>query len=81
MPIKIGAHAHFKTPWRDGTTHLVISPLECGHIEPGNRACNDVFACLRCAHQADADVNAASNIRDGAKGLWGDADSTALLLA
>ena len=60
---------------------------ECGHTEPGNRANRDVFRCLGCGHEADADDNAARNIRDRALGLWGNADkvqianSTSMLLA
>jgi putative transposase len=60
---------------------------DCGHIEAGNRQSRDVFVCLKCGHEADADTNASGNIRDRAKGLWGDADkvevaaSTELLLA
>lgn len=59
----------------------------CGHIEPGNRQSRDVFKCLARGHTADADENAACNIRDRARGLWGDADkveiasSMAMLLA
>ena len=29
---------------------------------------------MACGHTENADVNAARNIRDRAKGLWGDAD-------
>ena len=45
---------------------------KCGHIDAGNRPSRDVFACLKCSHADDADVNAAANIRDRALGLWGD---------
>jgi putative transposase len=59
----------------------------CGHTETANRATRDVFRCLGCGHEADADENAARNIRDRALGLWGNTDkvqianSTAMLLA
>jgi len=46
----------------------------CGHIESANRASRDVFRCVACGHEADADVNAACNIRDRALGIWGDAE-------
>ncbi|MBS0306439.1 MAG: transposase [Proteobacteria bacterium] len=58
----------------------------CGHTEAGNRPSRDVFACKVCGHTADADANAACNIRDRALGKWGGAakgevaSSTALLL-
>jgi len=45
----------------------------CGHIEAANRAQRDRFRCVACGHAQDADVNAAVNIRDRARGLWGDA--------
>lgn len=59
----------------------------CGDIRAGNRASRDDFECLACGHAEDADVNAAHNICDRAKGLWGDparlevAASLQLLLA
>ena len=59
---------------------------KCGHISAENRVERDLFACTKCAYQADADVNAAENIRQKALGVWGDADkvevanSLALLL-
>ena len=36
---------------------------ECGHCEKANRAERDTFRCLRCGHTANADTNAARNIR------------------
>jgi len=44
----------------------------CGHIDADNRPHRDVFHCVACGHDADADINAACNIRDYALGLWGD---------
>lgn len=37
---------------------------ECGHIAMENRESQAVFRCQRCGHTANADVNAAQNIRD-----------------
>ena len=37
----------------------------CGHCAPGNRESQAVFRCVRCGHQANADVNAAVNIAAG----------------
>src|SRR5690606_1643520 len=37
-----------------------------------NRLTRDRFGCVACGHQADADVNAAENLRQRALGLWGD---------
>ena len=36
---------------------------ECGHVEAGNQVSQELFRCLSCGHQANADVNAAENIR------------------
>ena len=46
---------------------------KCGHIAAANRGAFDNFACVKCCCRADADENAALNIRDRALGLWGDA--------
>lgn len=37
---------------------------DCGHTEAGNRESQAVFRCRGCGHTANADVNAALNIRD-----------------
>ncbi|MDF0531119.1 transposase [Tsukamurella sp. 8F] len=36
----------------------------CNRITDGNRESQAVFVCKRCGHEANADVNAARNIRD-----------------
>jgi putative transposase len=36
----------------------------CKHCAPENRESQAVFLCVACGHQANADVNAARNIRD-----------------
>lgn len=36
----------------------------CGHVAPENRKSQAVFRCVACGHRANADVNAACNIRD-----------------
>ncbi|TDB85450.1 RNA-guided endonuclease TnpB family protein [Actinomadura sp. 7K534] len=38
----------------------------CGHRAPDNRKSQAVFRCVACGHQANADVNAAINIRTAA---------------
>ena len=35
----------------------------CGHVDAGNRTSQSVFRCTNCDHEANADVNAAENIR------------------
>ena len=35
----------------------------CGHVAAGNRPSQSVFRCTNCGHEANADVNAAENIR------------------
>ena len=35
----------------------------CGHVVAGNRPSQSVFRCTNCGHKANADVNAAENIR------------------
>ena len=35
----------------------------CGHVAAGNRPSQSVFRCANCGHEANADVNAAENIR------------------
>jgi putative transposase len=36
---------------------------ECGHCERDNRQCQERFLCVSCGHRANADQNAARNIR------------------
>ena len=36
---------------------------KCGSIDPGNRRSQSHFQCLDCGHTANADINAAENIR------------------
>ena len=35
----------------------------CGHVAAGNRPSQSVFQCENCGHEANADINAAENIR------------------
>ena len=36
---------------------------KCGHVDAGNRVSQALFKCLSCGHEANADINAAENIR------------------
>jgi len=36
---------------------------ECGHRSKENRKTQSSFACVNCGHSANADVNAAKNIK------------------
>jgi putative transposase len=39
----------------------------CGHCEKANRKSQAEFLCKHCGHSANADLNAARNIRDRAE--------------
>jgi putative transposase len=41
----------------------------CGHVSSENRLKQEKFVCTACGHRANADVNAAKNIRD--RGIHG----------
>ena len=36
---------------------------DCGYVEAGNRVSQEIFRCLSCEHEINADINAAENIR------------------
>ena len=42
----------------------------CGHVAAGNRPSQSVFRCTNCGHEANADVNAAENIRRQGIDSW-----------
>ena len=39
-----------------------IACVECGHADRDSRRSRSVFICVRCGHEADADINAARNL-------------------
>ena len=39
-----------------------IACVECGHADRDSRRSRSVFICVRCGHEADADINAARNV-------------------
>lgn len=41
---------------------------QCGHVDAASRVSQDRFACTSCAHEANADINAAINIKRRADG-------------
>ena len=54
---------------QSGVRVLLVSPAftsqqchECGHTAKENRESQAIFLCVRCGHQAHADINAARNI-------------------
>lgn len=44
--------------------HTSQTCYQCGHVARENRESQAVFACQRCGHTANADINAALNILD-----------------
>ena len=38
------------------------SRVSCGHVAAGNRVTQAEFRCVKCGHEAHADVNAAINV-------------------
>lgn len=66
---QLQAFVEYKAATR-GVTVAYVDPrytsqkcAECGHRERGNRQNQERFSCKSCGHQANADVNAAINIR------------------
>lgn len=64
----------YKQLWRGGML-IAVPPhhtsqmcSQCGHISPLNRQSQSVFECVQCGFKANADWNAASNIRTLAVG-------------
>jgi putative transposase len=54
-----------------GVTVVYVDPRNtsrrcncCGHIDKANRVTQSRFVCQACGHLADADINAAKNIKD-----------------
>jgi IS605 OrfB family transposase len=54
---------------------------ECGHCEKANRTSQSVFKCRACGHEANADTNAARNIRARAIVMSPESVPTATALA
>ena len=59
---------------RTGVAVLFVDPrntsrqcAECGCIDKKNRLSQAIFLCVNCGHEANADINAARNIRDRAR--------------
>ncbi|MGN7187544.1 RNA-guided endonuclease InsQ/TnpB family protein [Microbacterium enclense] len=60
----------YKSMWRGGAVIAVPAAYTsqtcnaCGHTAPENRETQAAFRCTACGHAANADTNAARNIRD-----------------
>ena len=58
----------YKLFWRGGMLVEVDAKYTsqkcscCGHTEKGNRKSREIFKCLNCGHEENADINAAKNI-------------------
>jgi putative transposase len=68
-PYRVRSQLEYKTG-RWGGTVVAVDPKntsrqcpECGHIDKNNRKSQSVFHCIQCGHEANADVNAAINIK------------------
>ncbi|MHB8320244.1 MAG: zinc ribbon domain-containing protein [Acidimicrobiales bacterium] len=55
---------------RHGHSHLVvraagtsITCVDCGHLDKDSRVSQSMFICTNCGYQANADLNAADEIR------------------
>jgi putative transposase len=78
-PAALRAMLTYKTK-ASGVT-LVVVPAhqtsqrchQCTRIAAENRESQAVFHCVRCGYHGNADYNAARNILDRRKGLWGRA--------
>ena len=42
--------------------HTSQTCIQCGHISKDNRKEQEIFKCVKCGYEANADVNAAQNI-------------------
>jgi len=58
----------YKQEWNGGSV-ILINPVNtsrtcsrCRHVAPENRQTQAIFACVKCRHLENADVNAAKNI-------------------
>ena len=66
---RIRAQLEYKSRWYGRTFIAVPAPFtsracsQCGSIRKGNRRSQSIYSCGDCAYQANADVNAAINIR------------------
>ena len=52
---------------------------QCGHIEKANRPSQSVFACCSCGYRANADFNAAVNLRERGRAVCQAAERDELL--
>jgi putative transposase len=59
----------YKTKWHGGQV-IAVNPrytsqtcFKCGHVAKENRVSQEVFKCVKCGYTANADFNAAQNIK------------------
>ena len=68
----------YKLSWRGGL-YLEVPPRDtsrtcpvCGHTAAENRKTQALFVCVECGHSANADTNAAVNIKDKGLSLYAE---------
>lgn len=63
----------YKAPGRVFTVPYVYSSQkcsECGHIDAANRVIQELFKCVKCGFECNADFNAAVNLAATPQKLW-----------
>ena len=63
----------YKAPGRVWTVPRRFSSQkcsQCGHVDKNNRQTQALFVCVQCGFECNADLNAATNLRNTPQDLW-----------